>query len=100
MKNFNMNELVNILNKTIEEIEDRNQGIDNQTKKELAWELLETHHNNFRVYEQRINEALEQLDYVITEKEEDRLNRRIDNAVLNQGYILNELLNKTIKVSK
>ena len=100
MKNFNMNELVNILNKTIEEIQNRNQGIDNQTKKELAWELLETHHNNFRVYEQRINEALEQLDYVITEKEEDLLNRRIDNAVLNQGYILNELLNKTIKVSK
>ena len=98
--NKTIEELVNILNKTIEEIKDRNQEIDDRTKKEIAWELLETHHNNFRVYEQRINAALEQLDYVTTEKEEEIINRRIDNAVLNQGYILNELLNKTIKVSK
>ena len=98
--NKTIEELANILNKTIEEIKDRNQEIDDRTKKEIAWELLETRHNNFRVYEQRINSALAQLDYVTTEKEEEIMNRRIDNAVLNQGCILNELLNKTIKVSK
>lgn len=99
MTNFNMNELVNILNKAIEGFEKKNQEIDNLVKRDLAWELLDMHHEHFKVYEARVNKFMEQLDNATSEKEIERLSRQIDNAVDNQEYILNQLLSKTKKVS-
>lgn len=99
MTNFNMNELVNILNKAIEGIENRNQEIDDLTKRNLAWKLLDMHHEDFSAYEKRINELMERLDYTEDEDEINLFSNKIDEFVDEQQDILDELLEKTKKVS-
>lgn len=99
MEKFKMNELVNILNKAIEGIENRNQKIDDFTKRTLAWNLLDMHHEDFSAYEVRINELMERLDYTEDEDEINLFSNKIDEFVDEQEVILNQLLSKTKKVS-